>query len=165
MNNDCAQVLIVGVPGRMQESLRTLLNAIPKFEIVEAENGFWPPVDRVAKSMPDLVLLDFGLPAPEAAAALEWIKANWSSARCLVLVNTAQQKLAAKTAGADGVLLKGFSAAEFFVTLKELLKEKITLGLDLSDPKVPDGTKCMDKDGVALSAPRDPFVKTHPLVC
>lgn len=164
MNNDCARILIVGVPGRMQESLRTLLNAIPKFEIVEAESGRLSSFERMAVDTPDLVLLDFGLPAPEATAALAWIKSNWASARCLVFANTAQQKLAAKMTGADCVLLKGFSAAEFFVALGELLKGKVTLNLDLSDPKAPDETQGMDRETNTLGAPRETFVKTHPLV-
>jgi DNA-binding NarL/FixJ family response regulator len=124
-----AKVLIVGVPGRMQESLQTLLKAIPEVEVSKAEKGCWP-LAAVSAERPDLVLLDFCEPATELTRDLTWIKVNWPLTNCLVLGDTARQLQTAKAAGADEVLLRGFAMGEFFATLKNLLKDKVCLGFE-----------------------------------
>jgi DNA-binding NarL/FixJ family response regulator len=118
-----AKVLIVGVPGRMQESLQTLLKAIPAVEVTKAERGCWP-LTGMGADQPDLVLLDFCEPATEMLRDLAWIKAHWPLATCLVLADTARQLQVAKAASADEVLLRGFAISEFFATLQNLLKDK-----------------------------------------
>jgi DNA-binding NarL/FixJ family response regulator len=127
------QVLIVGVPGRMQESLHTLLKAVPELEVSKAGKDGWPFADW-GPERPDLVLLDFGEPATELTRDLAWIKANWPLANCLVLADTARQLKVAKAAGADGVLLRGFAMGEFFTTLQELLKGKVCLSFEPALP-------------------------------
>ena len=56
-----AQILIVGVPGRIQESLRTLLKAVPDLEVLGPDAGRWPVTD-LKEGRPDLVLLDIVMP-------------------------------------------------------------------------------------------------------
>ncbi len=146
----------------MQESLRTLLNAVPKFEVVEPQGEGCPPLKSVTEREPDLVLLDFGLPAPEVIQSLAWIKANWSSTHSLVLANTARQQLAAKAAGADEVLLKGFSVAEFFAALHGLLGSKVP-SLEYCDPKVANGGAETESPGTR-GFPDEPFAKSQSLV-
>jgi len=124
-----AQILIVGVPGRIQESLRTLLKAVPDLEILGPDAGRWPVTD-LKESWPDLVLLEFCQPTEELTRELTWIRAHWPSASCLVLADTARQLRFARTAGADGALLRGFGAGEFFATLRDLLKDKVCLGFE-----------------------------------
>lgn len=160
VDNNRAQVLIVGVPGRMQESLRTLLNANPLFEVVDAGENCWPPAEGEVRAVPDLVLLDFGLPALDAIQSLEWIKTHWTSTRCLVLATTVRQQTAAKAAGADEVLLKGFLAAEFFSTLKGLLKGK-ALHWEFCGPKAPDAEGQANSPERAFSLPGEPLIKAH----
>ncbi len=122
-----AHILIVGVPGRIQESLRTLLKAVPDLEVLGADTGRWPVTD-LKDGRPDLVLLEFCHPAEELTRELTWIRAHWPSASCLVLADTARQLRFARTAGADGALLRGFGAGEFFATLRDLLQGKVSLG-------------------------------------
>jgi DNA-binding NarL/FixJ family response regulator len=136
-----AQVLILGVPGRMQECLKTLLNAIPQLEVKNADREHWPPNGLEAEKIPDLVVLDSGLAAPEALEYLTWIHVNWSAVRSLILVNTAQQQLVARAAGAHEVLIKGFSAAEFFAAVKSLLNGRVTFSPELSPSAMPDQTE------------------------
>jgi DNA-binding NarL/FixJ family response regulator len=147
----------------MQESLRTLLNAIPKFEVIEAQPEGRLPVEYIAEGEPDLVLLDFGLPAPQVIQNLAWIKANWISARSLVLANTARQQLAAKAAGADEVLLKGFSVAEFFASIHGLLAGKVP-GLEFCDPKVANAAAETGSPERRVGFPDEPFVTTQSFV-
>jgi DNA-binding NarL/FixJ family response regulator len=117
----------------MQESLQTLLRAIPELEVAKAEKEGWPLTD-VGGDQPDLVLLDFCEPTTEVVRVLAWIKAHWPTASCLVLGDTARQLQAAKGAGADDVLLRGFAMGEFFATLKELLKGKVSPGFEPAQP-------------------------------
>ena len=130
------QVLILGEPGRMQESLRTLLRAVPDLEVLGPEKGFLSLPDP-GLERPDLVLLDFGRPAAELTREVVWIKTNWPQTRCLVLADTSRLLQAAKAAGADGVLLRGFAGGEFFTMLRELLQEKIRLDVELAQPSSP----------------------------
>jgi DNA-binding NarL/FixJ family response regulator len=138
--------MIIGVPGRMQESLQTLLRAIPELEVAKATKGCWPLTD-VGAEQPDLVLLDFCEPTTEMMRNLAWIKANWPQANCLVLGDTARQLQAAKAAGADGVLLRGFAMGEFFATLQELLKGKVSLGFEPALPHSQAQGNLLDSSG------------------
>jgi DNA-binding NarL/FixJ family response regulator len=128
-----AQVLVVGVPGRMQESLRTLLKAVPDLEVIGTEKGGWPFAD-VGDAKPDLAVLDFGRPTDELTRDLVWIKAHWPATSCLVVVDTARQVQTVKAAGADGALLRGFAAGEFFAALRDLLKDRVCLGFVPAQP-------------------------------
>ena len=65
---------------------------------------------------------------------LAWLKANWPLTRCLVLADTALQLRLALSAGADAALLKGFTAGEFFATLKDLLKGEVDPQFELAVP-------------------------------
>lgn len=124
-----AQILIVGVPGRIQESLCTLLKAMPELDVLEGEMERRRVVD-LKDGSPDLVLLEFCPTPEEFARELAWIRARWPGASCLVLADTARQIRLARTAGADGALLRGFAADEFFATLRDLLKGKVGLSLE-----------------------------------
>jgi DNA-binding NarL/FixJ family response regulator len=128
-----AQVVILGVPGRMQESLRTLLKAVPDLEVLGEKQEYWPLTD-VGGDMPDLVVLDFGAQTAEVTRDLAWIKAHWPAASCLVVADTARQLQAVKAAGANGVLLRGFAAGEFFGMLRDLLHGQFGLGLERAEP-------------------------------
>lgn len=130
MTAERAQVLIVGMPGRMQESLRTLLKAVPDVEVLETGKEYFALTD-LGNERPDLVLLDFGQPALALTGEVAAIKAKWPSASCLVLADTARQVQVAKAAGADGVLLRGFAVGELFATLSDLLKDRIHLSAEL----------------------------------
>ena len=128
-----AQALILGVPGRIQESLRTLLKAVPDLEVLGTEKGYWPPAN-VGDDRPDLVVLDFGSQTLELTRDLAWIKANWPATSCVVVADTARQAQAAKAAGANGVLLRGFEAGEFFGMLHDVLHGPFRAGLEPAQP-------------------------------
>ena len=129
-----AQVLIVSVPGRIYETLQTLLNSLPGLEVQHAVKGHWPSPGYCDQKT-DLVLLDCGRPDGELMADLAWIRTNWPLTRCIVLADRACQLQAALSAGADAVLLKGYSIGEFFKTIRYLLKTKIGAGLESTLPR------------------------------
>jgi DNA-binding NarL/FixJ family response regulator len=126
-----AQILIVGMPGRMQECLLTLLKAVPDLEVLGTGQEYSSLTDWDAET-PDLVLLDCGQSALALTGEVGSIKAKWPSASCLVVADTARQLQVAKAAGADGVLLRGFAVGELFATLRELLQAKIRLSPELA---------------------------------
>ncbi len=146
-----AQVLILGVPGRMQECLRTLLRAVPDLEVLGEKPEYWPLAD-VSGERPDLVVLDFGAQTAEVARDLAWIKAHWPTASCLVVADTARQLHAAKAAGANGVLLRGFAAGEFFGMLHDLLQGQFRVSLEPAQPGSALESGSSLKEGRALFA-------------
>jgi hypothetical protein len=57
----------------------------------------------------------------ETRTALGEVKSRWPLTRCLALADCVEQKEEAESAGADAVLIKGFTAAKFTATIEELL--------------------------------------------
>lgn len=76
-----------------------------------------------------LVVFASCLPDKEVSAMLERIKAMQPQIRCIVLVNTVDQQQAAKSAGADAVLLKGFSTKNLLGTVEKFMAEHYKLNL------------------------------------
>jgi DNA-binding NarL/FixJ family response regulator len=68
-----------------------------------------------------LVILDVDLPDNQAWVLLAQIQRTRPQTRCLFFVNSIEQRRAAKIAGADAALLKGFGTMELFTTVEALL--------------------------------------------
>jgi len=119
MNGDIS-TLVAARPGRVRDGLQALLAAIPQIEMIGQADDGASALKSVVEHRPALVLLDTNLPGNEAWVVLRQIKAQWPQARCLIMSDSGQQRRAAKAAGADGMLLKGFLAAELVATIKEL---------------------------------------------
>lgn len=79
---------------------------------------------RVIQYDPGLVLLDSHLPDNEVRVMLGQIKAERPHTRCLVLANTVEQQQVAKSAGADEVLLKGFSTTNLLEAIDKLMSRQ-----------------------------------------
>lgn len=105
----------------MRAGLQALLTAVPQIEIVDlADDG--PAALRMDPEYQlALVLLDINLHGDEVPIVLRQIKARWPKTRCLVLADNVRQQQAARDAGADSALLKGFPAEQLFVTIEGLL--------------------------------------------
>jgi DNA-binding NarL/FixJ family response regulator len=112
--------LVAARPGRVRDGLQALLAAIPQIEIIGHADDGASALECVAEHKPALVLLDTNLPDGQVWTVLKQIKMRCPQARCLIISDTSQQRQAAKAAGADGVLLKGFLAAELVAVIKEL---------------------------------------------
>jgi DNA-binding NarL/FixJ family response regulator len=114
-------ILIVAKPGRLREALCTLLKAASRLEPIEQVDDSPSALKIVNECDPGLVLLDAHLPDNEISALLGQIKAKRPQTRCIVLANTVEQQQAAKRAGADEVLLKGFSTANLLEAIDKLM--------------------------------------------
>jgi DNA-binding NarL/FixJ family response regulator len=105
----------------MRDGLRALLRATPRLEFIGQADNSLSALEMVMDCQPFLILLDSNLPEDEVQSLLEQTKINHPHTRCVVLANDVQQQYAARTAGADSVLLAGFPVARFFAVIEELL--------------------------------------------
>jgi DNA-binding NarL/FixJ family response regulator len=117
-------VLIVAHPGRIRDGLRALLRAIPEIGTVLQANDSPSASQIIAEYHPDLVLIDSKLVNSDIQSMPKKIKAMSPETRCILLVDNLQQQAMADVTGADTVLLSGFSAWEFMVTVEKLLSRE-----------------------------------------
>jgi DNA-binding NarL/FixJ family response regulator len=114
----------VAKPGRLRDALYTLLKATSQPEIITQVDEGPAVLKMILEYNPGLVVFDSYLPDKEVSAMLGRIKAIQSQIRCIVLVNTIEQQQAAKSAGADAVLLKGFSTKNLLDTVEKFMAEQ-----------------------------------------
>jgi DNA-binding NarL/FixJ family response regulator len=98
----------------VRDGLRTMLSAVPDFEVVgEAASGP-EAVVRVRDTDPDVVVMDLRMPGGDGVAAVRQLKAVGARAAVLVLTtyDTDLDTVAAIEAGAAGYLLKEAPARE-----------------------------------------------------
>ena len=116
-----ASALLAARPGRMRDSLRALLAACPRIGAVDKAGDGAAALRRVAGQRPALLVLDTNLPDGAARKVLGQVRSRWPETRCLVLVESVRGREIAKAAGADRVLVRGFSTSELYVMIGELL--------------------------------------------
>ena len=114
-------LLLVARPGRMREGLQALLRTIPEIEIVGQADWGSQALALIAQQQPALVLLDSSLTPGEMLSTLMQIKGEYPRTRCIVLVENAQQQDAARDAGADTALIRGFSAGVLHAAIDQVL--------------------------------------------
>jgi DNA-binding NarL/FixJ family response regulator len=102
--------LLLAPVGDPRPGLLAFLQSIPELELL----------DQAGEIRLDLVIVDVHLPAYGDWAWLRQAKVDCAAARSLVIVSTLQQMADAKAAGSDGVLLSGFTTAQFLDVLHEL---------------------------------------------
>jgi DNA-binding response OmpR family regulator len=116
-----ALALIVAQPGRLSDGWRALLLATPQIVDVRQVYDTSAVLEIVEALGPDLVLLDAASLDRKGWTVLNQIKDKCAPCCCIVLTCSAQQQRQAWDAGADEVLLKGFSAAQLSSTVERLL--------------------------------------------
>ena len=122
------KALIVAKPGRVCDGLQALLTAIPEIGSVGQTDDAASALRTIAERQPDLVLLDLSLTGDEIRTMLRRIKAGSGQTKCLVLTDDAKEQQIAKAAGADGILIKGFTAQRLIETVRRLLPGQEPLG-------------------------------------
>jgi len=120
---DHVVTLIIAPPGRFRDSLRVLLRAGDQISLIgQADNGS-SGLKMIDANRPFLVLLDAGLPDGCTWDVLKQIKREWPQVRCLVLTHTQEQQRIAQTAGADRILMDGFTTESLFSIMQTLISE------------------------------------------
>jgi DNA-binding NarL/FixJ family response regulator len=119
-------VLVVAMPGIVQEGLQALLSIIPDVEVLVATDCA-SALETVERDIPSLVIVDEEGPEDSAPTVINRVKASWPDINCIALVGDEQQREQAQEAGDDLVLIKGFPAAKLIATIEELLSEEADL--------------------------------------
>src|SRR5216684_6532441 len=108
----------------VREGLRRILGEIRDFSVVgEAQNGD-ETVDLVAKTQPDIALLDLTMPGPGFLEVLERLKATRAASRVLVISAHAEEQYAVRVlkAGAAGYLSKDHTPQELVSAIRQVAK-------------------------------------------
>ncbi len=104
----------------VRDGIRSMLSAVPDFEVVgEAASGP-EAVAQVRRSDPDVVVMDLRMPGGGGVDAVRALRADGARARVLVLTtfDTDSETVAAIEAGATGYLLKDTPAADLFAAVR-----------------------------------------------
>jgi DNA-binding NarL/FixJ family response regulator len=121
---DPTPVMIIGQPGRAHDGLRALLSAVSQVKIVGVGMDVRSASQNSAECQPALVLVDGDLLNGKAPEAIGQIRSRWPAARCLILASSVQTLLEARNAGADRVLVKGFSTTSFLESVLRLATQE-----------------------------------------
>jgi DNA-binding NarL/FixJ family response regulator len=113
--------LLMGEPRLMRDSICTLLNAIPSVEINGVRDLFEADQDLPDDSAFNCIILDCS--GGEELPAVVWIskfKKEHPHIRCLVISASSKHNAAYRSAGADLVLVRGFTLGELQQSLQDL---------------------------------------------
>lgn len=121
MNDKGPLILLIEDEAQMRRFLRVTLGT-QGFRLVESETGA-DGVQQAATRVPDVVLLDLGLPDMDGLEVTERIRA-WSQMPIIVLSARGQEedKIKALDAGADDYLTKPFGARELLARIRVALR-------------------------------------------
>ena len=128
------RVLLVDDHTLLREGIAGLLEAEADFAVVgQARNGT-EAVAEAVRLMPDLVLMDVGMPVLDGVAATERIKAALPYVTVVMLtVHDADENLfAAIRAGAQGYLLKDIGGVELVEALRGLARSEAAISRRLA---------------------------------
>lgn len=119
--NKITLALIIAKPGHLKNSLQSLLRTIPQIEMLAESNDPSILLRMDEEIHPELIVIDGRLIDDTSLSAIDKIKTDWPSTKILVLADDDQQGQAAREAGADYYLLKGFPATELAQLIESFL--------------------------------------------
>jgi DNA-binding response OmpR family regulator len=131
--------LIIGSPGRLRDALRTFLHAIMPAAELDTANDFESGYATAAKKQPSLVIIDGSELLDSDCHLLRQMLSGQKPSRCLVIADTLKRATSAREAGADDVILQGFSIQ----TLRHTLLAMNTLPQDSLNGRPQDPIKPM----------------------
>ena len=109
------KAIVLSTTGAPRQELLAFLTSVAGLKLLLGDGACIP-----AAETPELIILDAGARKIDPTTQLRQLKARLPDALCIVLVNSQWQCKAAWDAGADCVLLTGFSALEFRQALERL---------------------------------------------
>jgi DNA-binding NarL/FixJ family response regulator len=101
MRGNRIRVLLVSLPGMMQNVLRDTFTRRADVNVVGVASGGLSAVSMIQKMQPELVVIDSSLPDAEMSELIHWLKKGNQHIRSLALVETTQQLTTAASTGAD----------------------------------------------------------------
>lgn len=121
LNPDTARVLVVDDEADVRATLRDYLNA-HGYDVVEAESG-QAMRGALAQSLPDVVLLDIGLPGEDGLSLARYLREHYDLA--IIMVTGAGElvdRIVGLEVGADDYVAKPFDLRELLARLKSVLR-------------------------------------------
>ncbi|MGB3301999.1 response regulator [Gordonia sp. (in: high G+C Gram-positive bacteria)] len=139
-------VLVVDDEPQLLRALRINLRA-RGFEVTTAANGA-QALDAASKHMPDVVVLDLGLPDMDGFTVLAGLR-GWTAVPVIVLSarTDAADKVQALDAGADDYVTKPFGMEEFLARLRAAIRRGSSSGTPSEAPVVHAGALEVDLVG------------------
>ena len=122
--NKITLALIIAKPGHLRNGLQSLLRSIPQIEVLAESHDPAILTKLNAGIHPDLILVDACMFNESNWNAIKKMKKDWPGIQVLMLTENDEQGQAAKEAGADFYLLKGFHASELAHLIETSLKQQ-----------------------------------------
>lgn len=153
------KVLVVDDEAQIRKFLRSSF-AGTEYKVIEAEDGA-SALRAAGTEMPDLVLLDLGLPDMDGIDVAKQIR-EWSQVPIIVLTARGHEddKVEALDAGADDYLTKPFSVKELEARIRVMLRRNIAS--TSADPVIEFGDCKLDM-GARLVYKKDEEVRLTPI--
>ncbi|HNT77658.1 MAG TPA: hypothetical protein PKH77_21810 [Anaerolineae bacterium] len=117
------KTIVFAPAGPFRQELLAFVKSIPELDLAGVALDLPELQATAARCAPRLVILADGADFAPVATALRQLKQYTPPLLCLVLAENRQQIQQAVAAGADGVLLRGFSTEEFLTALKRIMKQ------------------------------------------
>src|SRR3989344_4619447 len=147
-------ILIVDDDDGLRDFLKKVLSA-NNFKVIEASDGA-QALEYVEKYLPDLVLLDFGLPKVDGATVCVKIKKDHPNIIVIALTekNGSSDVVHGLQIGADDYISKPFDAEELIARIdtrfKNSTKEQVDASLEESDTEAPSSGKIILKESIVV---------------
>lgn len=138
-----AKILVIDDEAQIRRMLRISLKSVD-YEVIEAENGE-VGLAAIVRLLPDLVVLDLGLPDMEGYQLLLELR-SWSKVPVIVLSvrNSETEKVRALDAGAQDYVTKPFSIEELLARVRANLRDHIK----------PEGRSVLDDGKLSIDLSR-----------
>jgi len=120
MTSKTVLALIVATPSSLQNALMALMTTFSQISAVLVAEEANLALRMVKDHHPALIVIDIDFPVSQTL--LKQMKTQWPRARCILLVNSFEQK--EDVTDADAVLIKGFPVEELNETIEELLAQR-----------------------------------------
>lgn len=130
------QVLVIDGAGLIREGLCALLGLETDIQILGAHD-LTAEVNKIAvASEPDVVIMNFAMPANHGAAMITALRRRWEGARLLVLAFRCDKQIieAAIRAGADDYLLETHTARELMASVRKVVVDTPEASRVILDP-------------------------------
>lgn len=114
------RVVIVAESSRLREGLQTMLDSFLTVETVALVEDGPAALEAIRSQRPETVIVDADLFSEDTADWVAAIKQEWHGVGFLVVAERLAQFQPLLDAGADKVLLRGFTAAELSKAISQL---------------------------------------------
>jgi DNA-binding NarL/FixJ family response regulator len=132
------RVLLVDDHQLVRSGLRALLEELPEVEVVGDTGDGREAVELVAKSRPDIVLMDIAMPGLNGLEATAQLRKSSPHTRIVILSMHAGAEYVAEAlhAGASGYLLKSSAPGELALAIAAVARGEVWLSPGVSRPVV-----------------------------